>query len=122
MWPIFRPPLPDFGFIPMPDDNLPAPGPIPLQKISVQSDVKGNIVHSTLEFVYKNDYNTTIETKFRFPVASDTAVYHMQATINGKTITGKVKEREVAEQEYTQAVQDEKTAAHSGPEWPKSGH
>jgi hypothetical protein len=86
MWPQFISP-PNFGLI-IPESSK----PVPLQKINVNSHIKGNIAHSTITFTYKNDYNRTLtQTNFRFPVASDTAVYGLDAMVNGNSFSGVVK-------------------------------
>merc|ERR1711976_383794 len=82
----------------------------PLQSINVKATTCGPIAHNTIKFAYKNDNETAIRSRFVFPVNSKSSIYSLTATVGGRKIVGKVKERATAEAEYHEAVESGKTA------------
>ena len=72
----------------------------PLKSINVEAKVCGPIAHNTIKFHYKNNNNTAIQSKFIFPVNSQSCIYHLSAVVGGRKIIGKVKERRAAQKEY----------------------
>ena len=82
----------------------------PLQSINVKSKTCGPIAQNTITFKYKNENQTAISSKFVFPVNSLSAIYHLSATVGGRKILGKVKEKDEAKKEFDQAVSEGKSA------------
>ena len=81
-----------------------------LENITVEADTCGNIAQNKISFKYKK-FNFDVQNcKFIFPVNSTSAVYFLQCNINGRKITGKVFEREKAQDKYDQALTEGKQA------------
>merc|ERR1712013_9072 len=82
----------------------------PLKSIDVTATSCGPIAHNTIKFQYKNTNSTAIQSKFIFPVNSQSSIYHLSATVGGRTIIGKVQEKEAAQKTYDDAVASGKSA------------
>ncbi|KAJ3129834.1 hypothetical protein HK098_008068 [Nowakowskiella sp. JEL0407] len=64
-----------------------------------------------IEHEFYNDFDFALECRYRFPLIDSAAVFSFEATIGGKTITGKVKESEEAKQDYQAAVKEGKVTS-----------
>ena len=62
---------------------------------------------------YYNDFSASLETEFFFPISPDACFDSFQATFNDTTITGLVKQKQQAQEEYKQAISSGRTAAYS---------
>lgn len=82
----------------------------PLQAINVKATTCGPIAHNTIKFCYKNTNDTAIRSRFVFPVNSQSSIYSLTATVGGRKIVGKVKEKEAAQADYDKAVESGKSA------------
>merc|ERR1711981_1468504 len=66
----------------------------PLRAINVSARTCGPIAHNTVTFKYKNENDTAIQSKFVYPINSESSVYHLSAKVGGRSIVGRVKERD----------------------------
>merc|ERR1712013_245157 len=82
----------------------------PLKSIDVTATSCGPIAHNTIKFQYKNTNSTAIQSKFISPVNSQSSIYHLSATVGGRTIIGKVQEKKAAQKTYDDAVASGKSA------------
>ncbi|XP_041036709.1 von Willebrand factor A domain-containing protein 5A-like [Carcharodon carcharias] len=78
--------------------------PVPLRSISVVVEVQGFVADVTASLEYRNEETNPVEAVFVFPMDRDAAVYHFQATVDGKRIVAEIKEKEKAKDEYDDAV------------------
>ncbi|XP_078392864.1 von Willebrand factor A domain-containing protein 5A-like, partial [Cetorhinus maximus] len=78
--------------------------PVPLRSISVAVEVQGFVADVTASLEYRNDETNPVEAVFVFPMDRDAAVYHFQATVDGKRIVAEIKEKEKAKDEYDDAI------------------
>lgn len=77
----------------------------------ITSQINSNLVYTDIIFRYFNNQKFPIEAVFQFPISSTTAVFALEAIINGQTISGKVRTRQKAIQEYEKAIQENKMAS-----------
>lgn len=77
---------------------------MPLKGISVRLEVKGFVADLSASLEYVNEELDPLEAMFVFPMDSDSAVYHFQAQVGGKTIVASLKEKEQAKDEYDDAI------------------
>ncbi|MDM8525783.1 VIT domain-containing protein [Desulfococcaceae bacterium HSG8] len=84
---------------------------LPLKSTSAQVSIAGVISDVKVTQVYKNEGKKALEAIYVFPASTRASVYGMKMTIGERTIVAKVREREIARQEYEQAKQEGKTAS-----------
>ena len=80
------------------------PSEIALKSVSVTGEVHGLLFTSTIRQEYKNETDDALEVIYTFPVAWDTALLGMCASIGDKRLTGQVVEKAEAEKQYEDAV------------------
>lgn len=78
---------------------------VALQGVCIEVDVRDIASKTTITQVYKNTEDVAIEAVYCFPVEESAAVCGFEIETEGKTITGKVEEREKAFEIYDQAIQ-----------------
>ena len=66
---------------------------VPLKKIDIEVSIQGFIANVRSDLHYINDSDENLETKFLFPLDSDSAVYKFEAEIDGRTIVAEVQEK-----------------------------
>ncbi len=86
-------------------------GDLPLEHTSVVIDVSGNLQRATVRQVYGNPYDEVIEAIYTFPLPQSGAVDRMNMYIGDRLIEGKIHERELAQQIYTEAIEAGQTAS-----------
>ena len=67
---------------------------MPLKHIKNDVKIQGYIANVTSKLLYTNDKEEPIEVIFVFPLDSQSAVYHFEATIEGRTIVAECQEKE----------------------------
>lgn len=86
-------------------------GPLPLQTTAISGTVTGLSAGLTLTQTFRNDRATAIEATYTFPLPDRFAVTGLTAVLGGRTVTGVLRAREQARQEYADAMQrGERTA------------
>lgn len=83
----------------------------PLQNTAVQADISGYVARVSVEQVFTNPTNETIEATYIFPLSDTSAVDEMIMKIGDRTIKGEIKTRAQAAQIYASAKSRGKTAA-----------
>ncbi|XP_078268866.1 von Willebrand factor A domain-containing protein 5A-like isoform X2 [Rhinoraja longicauda] len=78
--------------------------PVPLKGISARLEVKGFVADLSASLEYVNEESDPLEAMFVFPMDSDSAVYHFEAQVGGKTIVATIKEKEKAKDDYDDAI------------------
>ncbi|KAL1268029.1 hypothetical protein QQF64_033392 [Cirrhinus molitorella] len=78
---------------------------LPLQAVNVRCKLMDLLCQVIIFQTYTNQSAVPIEAKYVFPLEETAAVCGFEAFINGKHITGKVKEKEQARKEYKQAIE-----------------
>jgi Ca-activated chloride channel family protein len=86
-------------------------GVCPLKHTDVQAGISGFIARVSVTQEFVNPSGDAIEAVYTFPLPHDSAVDDMTITVGGRTIHGDIKRREEAQQIYTQAIQQGRTAA-----------
>nr|XP_022326522.1 von Willebrand factor A domain-containing protein 5A-like isoform X3 [Crassostrea virginica] len=89
---------------------------VPLKKIDIEVSIKGFIANVRSDLHYINDSDENLETKFLFPLDSDSAVYKFEAEIDGRTIVAEVQEKSQARTTYNDAINSGHTAMYMGEE------
>ena len=64
-----------------------------MKKIDIEVSIQGFIANVRSDLHYINDSDGNLETKFLFPLDSDSAVYKFEAEIDGRTIVAEVQEK-----------------------------
>ncbi|WP_199249165.1 VIT domain-containing protein [[Phormidium] sp. ETS-05] len=82
----------------------------PLKHTDVQAQVTGNLSRVEVTQTFENPFTTTLEAVYIFPLPDEAAVDDMLIRIGDKTIKGRIKKREEAQQIYEQAKQQGRTA------------
>jgi len=78
---------------------------IALTGIRIETEVRDIASRTTVTQVYKNAEQVAIEAVYCFPVEESAAVCGFEIRTDGKTITGKIEEREKAFEIYDKAIQ-----------------
>jgi Ca-activated chloride channel family protein len=89
-------PIP-FGIFPV------APGPLllertilPLKSVHYRFAVRGGVAEVELTQIYRQENVAALDCEYLFPLPADAAVFHCQATIDGRVISARIEERNVA--------------------------
>ncbi len=77
--------------------------PVPLRHTDVHASIAGPISSVKVTQEFHNPYSSKIEALYVFPLPDDAAVNDFVMTIGPRSIRGVIREREQAEQIYTQA-------------------
>eukprot|EP00743_Colponemidia_sp_Colp-15_P001552 GILK01001694.1.p1 GENE.GILK01001694.1~~GILK01001694.1.p1 ORF type:complete len:912 (-),score=168.70 GILK01001694.1:111-2846(-) len=77
---------------------------VPLQSISAEIDVQNAVAQITLTQVFRNNESVPIEAHFKFPIEDGILVSGMSVRVGERTIKGVVKEKTVAEDDYSDAI------------------
>ncbi|CAF1202574.1 unnamed protein product [Adineta ricciae] len=85
-------------------------GYVPLKNISAEANIHWFAADVTLTQIYFNEESNSIEAVYVFPIEESAAIYEFTAQIDDRTIRAVLKEKEMARQEYNQAMRDGKTA------------
>jgi Ca-activated chloride channel family protein len=90
------------SLITLDDDGKPA-GLCPLKHTDVKASISGFLARVTVTQEFENPYADKIEAVYTFPLPLNSAVDDMTILVGGRTIRGKIKEREEARQIYEAA-------------------
>ena len=83
----------------------------PLKTTDVEANVNGMIAEIYVTQTYVNEGDTPINARYVFPTSSDVTVHGMEMTIGNELITARIKEKEEAKAEYTEAKSEGKSAS-----------
>ena len=78
---------------------------LPLKSTGADVNISGVIADVRVTQVYENKGNKTLEAVYVFPASTRAAVYGMKMTIGERTVCAKIRKRDQARQEYTEAKQ-----------------
>ena len=84
---------------------------LPLKDTQVEVAISGVIADVRVRQTYLNEGSRAINATYVFPASTRAAVYGMQMRIRDEIITAKIKEREVAKQEFEAAKKEGKSAS-----------
>ncbi len=84
---------------------------LPLKKTSANINIAGVIADVTINQVYQNTGNNTLEAIYVFPASTRSAVYSMKMKIGEREIVAVIQEREKARQNYEAAKANGQTAS-----------
>ena len=87
---------------------------VPLKHTQLRGEITGPLAALTLVQTYgysREDCDKVLEVIYRFPLPGDAAVTHVTVRFGEVEIATQLKERESAEQEYAEAVEEHKQAA-----------
>ena len=84
---------------------------LPLQSSRAEVRISGVIARVTVNQVYKNHGNKTLEAIYVFPGSTRAAVHAMRMTIGERVIEAQIMERQKARDTYEQAKQEGKTTS-----------
>lgn len=84
---------------------------LPLKDTQVDAAISGVIADVRVRQTYRNEGSRPINATYVFPASTRAAVYGMQMRIRDEIITAKIKEREVAKQEFETAKKEGKSAS-----------
>ena len=79
--------------------------------IEAKVNIVGVIADVTTIQTFKNTTDDTLDARYVFPGSTTAAVYGMEMKIGERTIIAKIKEKEVAKQEFEKAKEEGKTAS-----------
>lgn len=83
---------------------------LPLKSTNVQVNISGVIADASIRQRYVNTGEKTLEATYVFPLSTKAAVYYLKMYIGDRIITAVVKEKEQAQQEYEEAIENGQTA------------
>ncbi|KAM6384315.1 protein mono-ADP-ribosyltransferase PARP4 [Alca torda] len=78
--------------------------PVPLEGVYIKARIIDFVAQVVMFQTYTNQNSKPIEAKYVFPLDDKAAVCGFEAFINGKHITGEVKEKKQAHREYRKAI------------------
>lgn len=84
---------------------------LPLKETAAKVNIAGVIADVTITQVYENQGKNTLEAIYVFPASTRAAVYSMKMTIGEREILAIIQEKELARQNYEQAMAEGKTAS-----------
>lgn len=83
---------------------------LPLKSTKVDVSIVGVIADVTIRQRYMNTGTSPIESKYIFPASTKAAVYQLKMVIGTRILTAVIKEKQQAQQEYEEAVEQGYTA------------
>lgn len=83
----------------------------PLKDTEVTADIDGMIADIHVAQTYTNEGKNAINARYVFPASTKASVHGMTMQIGNRKITAKIKEKEEAKEEYTQAKNEGKSAS-----------
>lgn len=83
---------------------------LPLKSTKVDVSIVGIIADVTIQQRYMNKGTSPIESKYIFPASTKAAVYQLKMNIGDRILTAVIKEKEQAQKEYEEAIQQGQTA------------
>src|SRR5262245_52114628 len=83
----------------------------PLKSTNVVANISGVIADVTVTQVYENHGAAPIHARYVFPGSTRSAIHGMRIRVGDKAVVAKIKEREKAAQEFTEAKAAGKSAA-----------
>ncbi|MBS1797627.1 MAG: TonB-dependent receptor [Acidobacteria bacterium] len=86
-------------------------GLCPLKKTEVSAAISGFISRVTVTQTFENPFDEKIEAVYTFPLPNDAAVDDLTIRLGDRVIRGKIMERQKAQETYTAAKEQGKTAA-----------
>ena len=84
---------------------------LPLKSTSANVQIAGVIAHVVVKQLYQNRGKKPIEAVYVFPGSTRAAVHAMKMKIGERSIVAKIEERDKARQDYTQAINDGRSAS-----------
>jgi len=78
---------------------------VPLKRVNVEAKVQSFAADVTITQVFRNDETKPIEAVYCFPIEEQAAVYSFTARIDDREIFAQLKEKEAAQKEYNDALQ-----------------
>ena len=84
---------------------------LPLKDTRVEIAVSGVIADVKVVQTYRNEGSRPINASYVFPASTRAAVYAMRMRIGDQVVVAKIKEREIAKQEFDKAKQEGKSAS-----------
>ena len=84
---------------------------MPLKSTHADVEIAGVIAQVTVEQVYRNEGEHTLEAMYLFPASTRAAVHAMTMTVGDREIAAEIREREEAREEYEEAIEKGKTAS-----------
>src|SRR5215510_7094618 len=84
---------------------------LPLKDTKVEISISGVIADVKVVQTYRNEGSRPINATYVFPASTRAAVYGMRMRIGDQVIVAKIKEREVAKQEFETAKKEGKSAS-----------
>ncbi|MBX9692288.1 MAG: hypothetical protein K2Z81_07890, partial [Cyanobacteria bacterium] len=79
---------------------------LPLAGVEIDAKVTGRVAQVTLEQTFRNTFQEPMEAIYIFPLAGNSSVSAFQMKVGSRTVTGKIRERGEARQEYTRSLAD----------------
>lgn len=83
----------------------------PLKSTDVTVNINGVIAETYVVQTYTNEGNAPISARYVFPTSSDVSVHGMKMQIGNQVVTARIKEKEEAKAEYTEAKSEGKSAS-----------
>ena len=84
---------------------------LPLKDTQVDVAISGVIADVRVQQTYRNEGSRAINATYVFPASTRAAVYGMQMRFRDEIITAKIKEREIAKEEFETAKKEGKSAS-----------
>jgi Ca-activated chloride channel family protein len=83
---------------------------MPLLGVAARGILSGELFELEVEQRYRNEDDKNIEAIYTFPLASRAVLLGVEFELNGKTLTGTAVEKQQAEREYEEAIDQGDTA------------
>lgn len=79
---------------------------VPLQRIKVEATIRSFAANVTIQQVFHNRETVPIEAVYCFPIEEQAAVYGFVARIDDREIIAELKEKQLAQREYNNALRE----------------
>ncbi len=89
----------------------PAVDALPLKETRAEVDIAGVVAEVEIRQVYRNEGTAVLDAVYVFPASTRAAVHGLQMRVGDRTVDARIKETEVAREEYEQAVTEGRTAS-----------
>ncbi|MDD4879374.1 MAG: VIT domain-containing protein [Candidatus Omnitrophica bacterium] len=83
---------------------FPGPQPLPVKYHRVKIDINNGVATTSIDQVFKNDYDVDLEATYMFPIPEEAAIKEFVLYMNGKRVSGEVLDKDKARQIYEDIV------------------
>ncbi|UJR19228.1 hypothetical protein I4U23_022357 [Adineta vaga] len=78
---------------------------VPLKRVNIAATIRSFAADVSITQLFRNEESTSIEAVYCFPIEEQAAIYSFIARIDDREIIAELKEKKIAQKEYSEALQ-----------------